>query len=458
MKPFFKVLLYLLGFPLMVAAVAIVSLPIFEAGKTYGIWVFAGLAFTAIIGLIYVAVGLITWNASRKAKTLAKIRKATAALVICAVILTTGLWFAIDMLLPDILDDATSGTITYEDIREDYVAAGEYHGMLLDKFIEMNVANKNLTKMSLDAYKAEGYRNQEVKDLIHNNYKSINEDGFKTFVGPWLDLANDDRMTVPTIVHLIINDRQESTEDPAIEDVIFVYKGEGREEADKVASPIKWTILDMQEGSLEFGFDAISMLSGMDDEDMLNTLAGFLTDPTSVAILEGALAPIIEAVNNAITDEALAGSVISINVDLVPDSEAGLTVHDGGLIDITITPANESRGVWDYMHMAWLDSNKLLFAVISLFPARRIMLFFGGLTVILSLIIGAIREKQYKGNLLPDPAPQKTQAPLLVRANDKAARDYSSPYMRACYRSFNNYDTRGSLNLPKSIDPNRQIR
>ena len=456
MKTFLKVILYLLGFPLMIGAVVYVSLPILEAGKTYGIWIYGGIGVTALIGLIYLAVGLITWNASRKAKTLAGIRKATAALVICAVLLTTGIWFAIDMALPPILDDATSGTILYEDVRDDYIAKSEVHGLLLTKFIEMNVANGNLTQLSLEQYLAEGYGNEEVKNLIHDNFQSIDQDGYATFKGPWVDLASDDRMTIPTIVHLVINDRYESTEDPLKEDVIFIYKGEGREEAGTVESPIKWTVLDMQEGVLSFDIDALSMMSGLTDEGLTSLLEMILTDEDTAAGIEEMLAPILGAVNDAITDEALAGSVITVDVNIVTDSDVEIDESlKKGTINIAIVPANESRGVWDYMNMAWLDSNNLLFTVISLFPARRIMLVFGGLVVILSLIIGAIRESQYKKNLVL-PAPQQQAMPYPARAtvSKKMAKEYSSPYMKACYRSFNNYDTRGSLHLPKSIDPN----
>lgn len=451
MKTFFKVLLYILGFPLMIAAVVYVSLPILDAGKTYGIYVYGGIAVTAVIGLLYIIVGLITWGTSRKAKTIAGIRKATAALVVAAVVLTTGVWFAIDKLMPDILDDATSGTILYEDVRDDYLARAEYHQLLLDKFIEMNVANKNLTSMTLEEYKEEGYRNEEVKTLLHENFVSIDQDGYASFVGPWIDLANDSRMTIPTIVHLIINDRLESTENPDRESIIFIYKGEGREEADLTASPIRWTVLDMQEGALSFNIDALSMLSGLEDETLKGLITGILTSEGTTNMIEGFLEPILGALNDAIKDEALAGSVITIGVNIVSDSD--ILLDDSlvkGNINISITPANNSRGMWDYMHMAWLNSNDLLFLVISLFPARRIMLFFGGLVVILSLIIGAIRESQYKKNLV---IPAEATYPM-GGSQQKAEQEYFSPYIRAYHQSVNNFDTRGSLKLPKSIDPN----
>ena len=85
----------------------------------------------------------------------------------------TGVWFAVDQVLPDILDDATSGTITYEDVMYDYINKAEYHNLLLTKFIEMNLANGNLNEAYREQYFEEGYRNEEVKNLIHTNYKSL---------------------------------------------------------------------------------------------------------------------------------------------------------------------------------------------------------------------------------------------------------------------------------------------
>jgi len=419
MKSFVKVLLYLLGFPLMIAAMVYVSLPIFEAGKTYGLMIYAGIGVVALMGLLYLIVALVTWGVSRKAESLTKVRKATAALVIFALLLTTGVWLAIDRFVPDILDDATSGTVTYDDLREDYLAHSEYHGLLLTKFIEMNVKNGNLKSATREEYLAEGYKNEEVKNLIHYNYQSLLEDGYNSFTeaGPWLDMANDDRMTVPAIVHLVINQRKESNEDPEVDDISFYYGGEGRAEAGLTDSPIRWTILDMQEGELSFELNL--------GEDIFTYLAiGELLD---TKFLEHALA----ALNKSIPDEAVAGSVINIGVTITDadavSADPSLVL---GTIKIEITPASEARGVWDYMHMAWLDSNSLLFAVISLFPARRIMFLFAGLIILLSLLIGFIRESEFKkrmaGKTPKSVAEQVGQRRIIL--DDNTATPYVSAY------------------------------
>lgn len=422
MKTFLKALLYLLGFPLMIGAMVYVSLPILEAGKTYGFWIFAGIAVVVLMGILYMIVALVTWSVSRKAKTLTKVRKATAAFVIFALLLTTGVWLAIDRFVPDILDDATSGTITYDDLRDDYMAHAEYHELLLTKFIKMNVANGNLASLTEEQYLAEGYKNEEVKNLIHYNFKSLYKDGYSSFTdaGPWLDIANDSRMTLPTIVHLVINNRKESTEDPDIEDIGFYYGGEGRAAAGKTDSPIKWTILDMQEGDLSFEFVL--------PESIGSYLDLLLLDPTLIPQL-------LTAVNSSIKEEALAGSVITIGLKIIGDKdiEKDPTLVKGTM-KISITPASEARGVWDYMHMAWLDSNHMLFAVISLFPARRIMFVFAGLIIILTLLIGFIRESEFKKRM-----PVKAAAPAAGQRKVVPEGKTSTPYVKAYFSNYGTY-------------------
>jgi hypothetical protein len=423
MKTFVKILLYLFGFPLMIGAMVYVSLPILEAGKSYGILIYAGVIVVALMGLLYLIVALVTWNVSRKAKSITKVRKATAAFVIFALILTTGVWLAIDRFVPDILDDATSGTITYDDLRDDYMAHAEYHELLLTKFIKMNVKNGNLTSLTEEEYLAQGYKNEEVRNLIHHNFKSLDKDGYCSFTdaGPWLDLANDSRMTLPVVVHLVINQRKESTEDPEIEDIDFYYGGEGRAAAGLTDSPIRWTILDMQEGELTFEF---AIPEGFD---------------SYLSLLQPLLPEILRALNKSIKDEALAGSVITIGMKIIGDEDVAQDPSlVAGTMKITITPASEARGVWDYMHMAWLDSNHLLFAVISLFPARRIMFAFAGLIVLLSLMIGFVRESEFKKRMGIQSSPDSATPPYTPR---KIVTDdnVSTPYVKAYFSNYGTY-------------------
>lgn len=410
MKNVLKLFLFLIGFPALITLVVIESLPVIKSGITYFPYVFGGLIVAVVMGVIFSITLLVTGHKSKKAKTLKKIRFNTAVLAIVGFIATSGLWIIVDQVMPPILEDATSNTIKYVELKENYVEQAEFQGELLNRFIKMNYANQNLdNEIPLDTYLKEGFKNARVKELIKVNSNSLQE-GYDSFVGPWLDLANDDRLTIPVLVHLVMNKREISTSP-------FIFVGEGRGEENGTA-PIQWTIMDMQEGSMDFD------ISGLLSEEILGIINNPLVSP--------ALTKIVDALNKGIAEEELAGSYIYIGLDL-----------DNGAI--TITPASESRGVWDYMHQAWFASNDLLFLVASLFPLRHYFLMFGGVMLITALLIGFIREKQYGKNLVKEEKPVLATASAngapysLNRANPEAS---PSPYLRAVYNSMEDLNAR----------------
>lgn len=411
MKTFWKILLYVIGFPAMLVLVYLESRQVIEYGESYGILVYGGVLVAALVMVLYIVVGLITWGISRKAKTRKAIRICTIVLVLFSLLLTTGVWTAIDFVLPDILSDATDGTIEYEDVREAYNERAEYHRWLLDTFIKQNVANGNLKALSEEEYLAQGYQNEEVVDLIHQQFASLDEDGYATFDGPWLPLANDSRMTINVVVHLIIDEREISDPHP------FLLYGEGRT-GDEVTAPVTWTIMDMQEGSMSVD------LSGLLGNE---AIASILEMSLVKNLINSNLPDLLGAVNEIVADPALAGSYIYIGLDL----EKG---------DLTITPTSESRGVHDYMHMAWFNSNNLLFLVISLFPARKIFFFYSAIVVMLSLAIGIIRERQYKKNFIKLIQPEKAASTAVAAEAKKEAP--LPPYLQAYYDSKADFNKR----------------
>ena len=58
---------------------------------------------------------------------------------------------------------------------------------------------------------------------------------------------------------------------------------------------------------------------------------------------------------------------------------------------ITLTPSNESRGVLDYMSMAWLNNNGLLYAIVTLISVRTVFLIFAGWMILINFMIGLLR-------------------------------------------------------------------
>ncbi|MBQ8177940.1 MAG: hypothetical protein IJ033_01980 [Clostridia bacterium] len=391
MKNVLKTILYIIGFPALVALVAYNSLIIYEEGGTYGFWPFVGLIIAGLCLIVYTIVFIVTGKNSKKNKgNHKKVMKSVATLVVMAFVLTSGIWLVVDIALPGILKDATDGTRLFKHMQEDYKAQAEVHGQLLEDYIRMNCANGNLPvsdDFTEDDWVEAGYRSPEVQELLAQNFKSMDVNGYKTFTtnGPWLNMANNNRLTIPVLVHLVLNEREVDEEvtyylaatlEPkqivTDEDGDDVYK---KPVANKeVETVLHWTILDMQGTSMNI--DLSGALSGL-GIDLGTLLGGTLEKPVS---------SILETVNEAIADPALAGAELYIGIDLRDDS-----------FQIMLTPAAESRGMHGYQNSAWLNSNNLLFAVISIFPARQWLYIWGAVVIFSSVAVAALRVKQYGG-------------------------------------------------------------
>lgn len=391
MKKVLKTLLYIIGFPALVALVAYNSLIIYQEGGTYGFWPYVGLILAGVIAIVYTIIFIVTGKNSKKNRgNYNKVKKSVATLVVMSFILTAGIWLVVDLpfVLPAILEDATDGTRTFDVLHEDYKAQAVVHGNLLDDFIEMNVDNGNLSteQHSKEEWVELGYKSTEVQELLKQNFMSMDGNGYQTFTsnGPWLNMANNNRLTIPVLVHLLLNDREINEEITYYlqadlipkemvtdEDGDKVYKDPvNREEVETV---IRWTILDMQGTAMNI--DLSGALSGLPID--IGALLPMLADP---------LADILGTVNEAIADPALAGAELYV----------GLDVRDGGF-QIMLTPAAEGRGMHGYQNSAWLNSNNLLFAVLSIFPTRQWIYIWGAIIIFSSVAVAALRLKEYGG-------------------------------------------------------------
>ena len=391
MKRILKTLLYIIGFPALVALVAYNSLTIYEHGGSYGFWPFVGLILAGVLLIVFTIIFIVTGKNSKKhAGNYNRVKKSVATLVIMAFVLTAGIWLVVDIpfVLPDILETATQGTRKFEDLHEDYNAQAVLHGNLLDDFIRMNVKNGNLSteEHTEEEWVELGYRSQEVKDLLKQNFKAMDTNGYKTFTsnGPWLNMANDNRLTIPVLVHLLLNDREINEEvtyylqaDLVPKEIVTdkdgdeVYKKPVKNE--EVETVVHWTILDMQGTAMNIDLSGAIGGLGLPIESLLP----LLSDP---------LGSILGTVNEALADPALAGAEIYVGLDL----------RDGGF-QIMLTPSAGGRGMHGYQHSAWLDSNNLLFAVLSIFPARQWIYIWGAMVVFSSVAVAALRLKEYGG-------------------------------------------------------------
>lgn len=398
-----KFILFLLGFPVLVALVAISSLNVIEQGISYGFWPFIGLIVAGLFFIVYLITLLVTGKKAKKATNLKKVKNGVIALVIISFVCTAGLWLVIDIPLPGILNTATSGTILFDDVRDDYTYHADVHGQLLDDFITMNFNNGNLdNSIPLETYLEEGYRNDAVKDLIAFNFKSIDKGGYVSYIdiGPWINLANDKRMTIPCILTLVTAEREyelqpfqlqyEVMPDPVItekdvEEGKPVYDWDHKEkyEREDAQAPVRWTVLDMDGKPMEVSIGSLSALLGSIDPALA------AATPIILGVVEEIGPSLINSIVNLVSNEAVAGAPIYMSLD----------ISDGDTATIVLRPSNEQRGMLGYQNSAWLNSNNLIFALISIFPARQVLYIWSAVVIALTLAIGAIRLKEAKKRL-----------------------------------------------------------
>ena len=120
--------------------------------------------------------------------------------------------------------------------------------------------------------------------------------------------------------------------------------------------------------------------------DLSGLLAGVSGIEDIIPLIANPVGDILVSVNEALADPALAGAELYVGIDLRNDG-----------LQIMLTPAAEARGMHGYQNAAWLDSNNLLFALISVFPVRQWAYIWGAIVIFASVAVGALRVSQYGG-------------------------------------------------------------
>lgn len=369
MKKFLIVLLSILGFPALIGLIAYNSFEMIKGGLSYGVFVFVGLIITVVFALIYFFVCLGMKN-SAKRKGKKNLYHQTFVAMILAFCLLGGFWMVIDVALPDFLADATSNTVYYEDLADNYYARSVVNKNLLDEYIRRNVNNGNLKAKTLEEYQKEGIKNEEVSKMLAIHFASIDKAGYATFAGPNIDLALGDRMTIAVLVHLLLDGR----EVPELD--YYLYD----KSADEIiTTPVNWNVLDM-----------LGEPMGLATLDFLATeekYQEFITGMGATGSAIKALYPTVTSFSNGV-----AGIVNNLLLaDLTKEltsSSIYLGIASG---ELQLVPSNEVKGVLDYQSMGWLNSNGLLYAIVMLFSLRKFFLIWAAWMVLSTLLIGLLR-------------------------------------------------------------------
>lgn len=345
MKKALQVILHILGFPALIALVVLINLPIIKEGISYGVMVFVGVIVAVVMALIYYIAFICVVKSKKKSKL-----KQTITLCLVVFFTLCGFWIVVDIALPDFFADATSSTVYYEDLVDNYQARADVHVALKDEYIRRAYNAHNLPHedepggLTLEEYQKQGVRNENVQKLLTIQFASIDSDGYASFVDPWIGMANDDRLTIPTLIHLMTDDRTKN-----MENVDYALYDEALKQVKN--DPVLWNVLDM-------------MGKPMDMEMELDGTVSLV-----INLISGDLA-------NIIGDKDILGSPIYISYNNKT---------------ITLTPSNESRGVLDYMSMAWLNNNGLLYAIVTLISVRTVFLIFAGWMILTNFMIGLLR-------------------------------------------------------------------
>ena len=191
--------------------------------------------------------------------------------------------------------------------------------------------------------------------------------------------------------------------------IIPVYDEGGKITGGYIRAPRKWSILDMDGKNMDVTAISdvvvdlgalITGLVGSGSSINIGAIMNFLKDligPQTLAELLQNLDTVIPAligmgeVNfvtqllQAVTEvimEATGGSGLYLN----------LCVNDAGDLEISISPTNVEVGMHGYQYMTWMESNNLLFAVISVMSLREWLYIFGAVSVLMAFAAGMCRE------------------------------------------------------------------
>lgn len=327
-----------------------------------------------------------------------------------------------------------------------------------------------------------GYKSEEVRSLIardgkYNMYDSLNLSGYESWVGPWVDLANDSRMTIPVVLNLVLGQRpsvatgeekggpkKNPDETRVMQPNLHLYPWYNPTTCKVEMIEVGWTVLDMMGDGYTYNPDKIdgtdvtlpvdlsgtlgegglfAMISGinigsangLNVGELLKTiglgncltetssLLGVLEIPPVYYLLDSILNSVAYAVGNPNVAGTPGFAEDGITVDNSNTGSSGwrygfaplflkLVNADGSVVGTTngsyygnvgdkptqlgVYSQNYSRGTIDYMRYSWVDANGLLFAITGLFAIRQTCYIFSGVTVILAILIGAIRMKEYR--------------------------------------------------------------
>ena len=217
-----------------------------------------------------------------------------------------------------------------------------------------------------------------------------------------------------------------------------------------IRAPRKWSILDMDGKNMEVATIADvpinlgAMLSDMgvppNIMDMISRLlqgVGDIMGPTTVGNLlgTGSLNSLLNTLFMIPELSGLVDSLLQGITDVIMTATGGaglylnLAINDSGDIEIAIAPTNVEVGMYGYQYMTWMESNSLLFAVMSVMSLREWLYIFGAVSVIMAFAAGMCRE--IKARVKKDVEENARLAAETATGEDVDANDADANYVDA---------------------------
>lgn len=202
----FKVILHVVGWPLLIALVFILNRNVIAGGSMYGLAVFVCVIVAAVMALVYYLAYFLVRTKKKRS-----IRNQHIIVAIVAICCLCGFWALLDAFIPGPLETATSSTLRWEDLSDNWGGRAEVQEKLLNDYVTMNFELGRLKspngETKEDYIKQGPNGNAELKALLNADFHSEDSDGYASYKGPSIDYAQADRMTIPVLLHLFLDDR-----------------------------------------------------------------------------------------------------------------------------------------------------------------------------------------------------------------------------------------------------------
>lgn len=184
--PLINILLYAVGFPILFVAALIKSLEWNSYGM-YGVSSFAPLIAVAIVAVLVLGIQAIIYVLSKKKGKTGK--SLTVKMLAVPVAVIVGLFGIVDIAMPTLLKDATSNTILYEDVVDDYQGMHEKLMNKVELFKEKNGLDESVK-----------YSDEEFQNIFKPLFASMDK-AYYAFDPLAIEIALDQ----PDLIQAILN-------------------------------------------------------------------------------------------------------------------------------------------------------------------------------------------------------------------------------------------------------------